>query len=436
LTPSTASAPELSSLKLNSNPGLAVISSLPSALKAALSPSIASSASAMPWALVSSSKPWEARVGHAVEVHIDAHALAGAGGGVADIDEEPAVARREGELAEGLVQPAVHRDREVALGDRERAGGLGQPAEVGPGAVELVDLEDQARGERVDPVERRVDAPVPGLEQAADRSGGDLERRPVAAQGHDRGQGRAVALAFERDAPVGRAEHDGDGPDEDIDRPALLLDDADVHERRELVEGVAPPVAELVGGRAARLRGDDLLVEGRDLAHQRVGAEDARVELALDLRPHQGDIAPHVADELGELVGLLHHHRLRADEVGRLAPGVEQGAHLSRQVVAAQLAHHRLELAHDLVDRGRGGLVGEPAPQAGLQRLVDLPLHRVDAHAPAQRERAHHLPAVGREEHRLARVPRGRGVGHVVAGDLDAHLARHQGAPADLHRGE
>jgi hypothetical protein len=57
LTPMSASAPELSSLKLNSKPGCALICSCPAALNEAVNPSIAFNASAMSCALVSSANP-------------------------------------------------------------------------------------------------------------------------------------------------------------------------------------------------------------------------------------------------------------------------------------------------------------------------------------------------------------------------------------------
>lgn len=109
-----------------------------------------------------------AGVGDTVEVHVDANGLRGARSGLLHRHEEPAVHGLERQPAEDLVLRVIEGPRAVGARDLQRPCRGAGVLQVLPGRVQLVDLEDHSRGDRVE----LFDRPVHGLGSAVKKHPG------------------------------------------------------------------------------------------------------------------------------------------------------------------------------------------------------------------------------------------------------------------------
>ena len=304
--------------------------------------------------------------------------------------------------------------------------------------VDAVHLEGELAGERVEVRDRGVDGVGPLAEERADLAAVGREGGAVGLHAQRDGGAVAARLGAQRDAARLAGEDDGDGADEHIERAVGLLDGADRDVLRDLVDEHVAAVAQRVrvAAGAALLGLDDLTVDLGDLVEQPVDGADGRAERAVDLGPDIGVLGAELADRGREPAALLDDdgaHGLVGRVVRELAEAVEERAQAAREVLVGELVADGLDRVEEaLVDLGRV-LVADRGAGAALQRDIDGALDARELHAGADESAAADvLGAARREPGDLAVVARGRGVRHVVAGDLDRRLAGEDRGLSDL----
>ena len=211
--------------------------------------------------------------------------------------------------------------------------------------MDLVEAPHQLVGELVEPPADVRDRLVADAEQAVQPAAGDLQGGGGTVHAEDR---RLVVGAEARPQLRGRvAQDDRHAGGEDVPLAQALVDDAHVHELRQLVDKLVALVGEVRGAKAGSLGPVDLAVEDGHLLGEGVDLADGLVELVVE-----------ALGDGGQLV------RDRVDLLGQADGGAQDDAALG-QVLGprGELLGLVEELLEEVVDR----------PLAGPQHRLDLP---------------------------------------------------------------
>ena len=188
---------------------------------------------------------------------------------------------------------------------------------------------------------------------------------------------RGLAAADQLDAGVG--EHAG--------LVGAVGDDADVHQLRELVDGVVALVHQRRRRRIGRVHALQPRIELRDRVHRDIGLPDRHADVLLDIGAQGLDALRRRVELLRQRLRRRQHRRLRRIRAGacrqRLHRGGEIAEGVFQRAVLARRAVDVLQLAQDIGDLVGVSAAGGLGAQLRLDILIELAVDAVDAHARA-----------------------------------------------------